>query len=675
MLLVMTMLLVMSPIVSAQATPEAPVDGIETTIDDTTTDEGSAPAAPTAPDEATPPSASETTDSSSTITTQSRQIAPDISVQAVGDGTIVVNVVGSDPDQPVPTGAFVCVSIVWNCATWTGTPLSFTVPAGEYTVSFDQFDESYYTDTNTTVTVGEGETVDLTLTLEPRQPSTLRLYVSTDTGVPVPAGTEACVYQDATAFTPEVDTCQDVTGLAFADFAVNEGWVDFTVTTPADSGFAGTSEQIWVPGGTVYRDYAVLVDDADGTVTIDVATEDGVTLNGAPDICFQRADEPLEYCSWVGNPEFDNDGGGNYTFQVPAGTWTWAVQPSFMDNVYLPVSGTVTVADGDQLVIEATLPLRTEADQAIVSVSVRTFDGAEVPAGTEVCVSDVISANCVTWEGEVLDLDVAAGPVSLNVVPPDDSGYTGYTQFMPLVATGETRAIDAVVYRLDTPLTLEKTVSNTEPESGDTVVYRIHAYGPAYEFLIEDELPVELTDVTVTCSGSFSSELPGACYESYDGMIVVPGIAGNMSFMDVTIEVTGTVTGDAGTTVSNTACVTSFVWTGDEVACDVASLVIAETLLPTPDPTETPDATVTPDPTGTPTTPDTTPVPSVTPAPTQPAPAETPTAPAAPSPVTALPNTGDAASSSAPLALIVALTSAAVLAGAAAVRLRWTTRG
>jgi hypothetical protein len=463
------------------------------------------------------------------------------------------------------------------------------------------------------------------------------------------------------------------------DFTVNEGWADISVTTLPDSGFAGTSDMVWVTGGTIYRDYLVLIDDHDATVTIDVATEDGGLLVAAPEICLQHANDSLEHCRWTNQPTYDDDGGFNYAFRLPAGEWTWIVEPSWGDApTYLPVTGTVTVVDGEDVVIEATFPLRAEADLATLTVDVTTFDGATVPADTMICVSDALptEAECLYWTGSSVTFTVATGPVSLAVWAPDGSNYSMFVESIPLVATGENRAVNAVLYLLDTPLTMNMTVSDALPDSGDTITYTLHAYGPALEFLIESSLPAGLTDIVVTCQGLFFSELPTSCYEFMAGELVVPGAAGNGQILDVIVTITGTITGAPGDVITNEACVTAFDWTGDEVACGAATLQIATTVVPSPSPTATATETATATPTGTPdgtSTPDAT----ATAVPTDPAedpaegsdPAAT-TTPATEQAVTKLPSTGTDASSTSPFALYAILAAAVMLAGAGALRLR-----
>jgi hypothetical protein len=163
-----------------------------------------------------------------------------------------------------------------------------------------------------------------------------------------------------------------------------------------------------------------------------------------------------------------------------------------------------------------------------------------------------------------------------------------------------------------------------------------------------------------------------------NGELVVPGIAGNAEFLDVTITVTGTVTGKVGDVVTNEACVTSFHWTGDDIACGAATLQIAETVMPSPSPSPSPSVTATVTATVTPTgTPDVTPTPDATADPTDPADdaaiGSDPTATqasVAEQAVTKLPSTGTDASSGSPFALYATLAAAVMLAGAGALRLR-----
>lgn len=663
MFLLMAMMVAVNPVAGAESTPQA-----EPVVTEVPADEAQSPVdherdAPGSDDMATE-DASPMGSPAAEETTQTRQHSLEVEAQQLAVGTLVVTVVGSNPDHPVPPGAFVCVSDVWMCDTWYGEPLTFTVPAGDYIVSFDMWEDSYYTDTLMPVSVLTGETVDVTLTLEPRQPGTLRLFISTDTAAPVPAGTVACVQQDATDYTDAIDTCLPVES-GVVDFVVNEGWVDVSVVTPDGSGFYGTSAQVWATGGTVSREYLVLEDDADAVVIIDVATEDGQILNGHPSVCLQRVNTSLGHCQWVSIPTYDNDGGFNYEYHVPEGTWTWVVSPSMHDaSRYLPVSGTVTVAFGDEITIEATLPLRSENDEARVTVDVITFGGEPAPNGTVVCVTDDLmeGPECRAWNGDLQDYQVAAGNVIVDVQAPDESGYSDFFTVMPLVPTGDQILVQAILYPLDLPLTMQVEVSDPEPQAGDLVTFWLTARGPGFEFVIEDVLPDALTDVSIWCSGEYTSLLPGGCAEIVNGTMMVPGFARNGEFIDMTIHVTGTIVGEPGTEITNQACVTVFHWTGNEIACDAASLRIAGGVEPVP--TETPDAT--PDPGE---IPDPTETPVVTPDPVDPE--EGDEAAATPETrVTKLPSTGTEPVSGSSLAAATALIAAMMLAGAGVLRAR-----
>src|SRR5690606_9496483 len=268
------------------------------------------------------------------------------------------------------------------------------------------------------------------------------------------------------------------------------------------------------------------------------------------------------------------------------------------------------------------------------------------------------------------------------------------------VKAGETLHLTVTLLPIESPTTISMTVSDENPRSGDTVTYTIRATGTtgqwadvstmAYEapvhFEIIDELPIEVSNISVSCGGGYMPSIPGTCYDLDGNSLTVFGGYWINSAFDITVTATGTVVGEPGTVVTNTAYLLTDRWRGEPqmaiaryIPADspsaTAVLTIAQdpvdpTPSPTPDPTETPDPGTpvpTPDPTETPDpgtpVPTETPAPGETPAPDQtPAPGETPAAAGTPAAVTALPNTGAGGNATTPMIAILTLAAASLLA-------------
>lgn len=425
-------------------------------------------------------------------------------------------------------------------------------------------------------------------TATPSEPGTLRVYVSTDFGVPVPEGTEVCV--DAAApdtGEPVDDPCAGVEG-GVASFSLPAGEVVVTVTPPDDSGYTGGSWDYVVDSGSTTRVYVILESGneiRDAAIIMTVRTGDGSPLSGLPGRCLYVGDlienavlaESL--CIPMVAGELNDDGTATLQFRVAAAQYSYAIGGI---QGFGSVTGAVTAVSGETTLVDVVLPLLDD-DTALASVviDVVTFDGNAVPDGTEICIwlMDGREYPCQVWNGTSLTFLVPANILRVMAAPPDDSGYrpNDYVTYKP-IEPGQTYHETVVLYPDDLETGVTMTVSDEAPQSGDTVTYTIRAYGTypmmAREahsdyartmFEITDQLPTELGDVTVTCSGTYLSAVPGSCYDLDGQRLTIFGSYGIEGFFDMTVTITGTIIGEPGTVVTNTAYLNN---TGSNVLTD-----------------------------------------------------------------------------------------------------------
>ncbi|HLU37356.1 MAG TPA: hypothetical protein VKZ61_16460, partial [Thermomicrobiales bacterium] len=413
-------------------------------------------------------------------------------------------------------------------------------------------------------------------TATPSEPGTLRVYVSTDFGAPVPEGTEVCV-DSATPDTdgPIDDPCAVVEG-GVAAFSLPAGEVVVTVTPPDDSGYTGGSWEYVVASGLTTRVYVILESGdkiRDATIVMTVRTSDGSPLPEVPATCLfmedfiERAVFAGSGCIPVDAGELNEDGTASLQYRVPAAQYSYLV--SGVEG-FVPVTGAVTTVSGETTLVEVVLPLpNDDTVLASVVIDVVTIDGNPVPDGTEICVRlwDAGDDLCEVWSGTSLTFLVPANFLRVVVAPPDDSGYRSlkYAIYKP-IEPGQTYHETVVLYPDDLETGVTMSVSDEAPQSGDTVTYTIRAYGSPplmaraadsqyarTAFEITDELPAELSEVTVTCSGAYLPAVPGSCYDLEGRTLTIFGFYGVEGFFDMTVTITGRITGEPGTVVTNTA--------------------------------------------------------------------------------------------------------------------------
>jgi outer membrane biosynthesis protein TonB len=645
--------------------------------------------------------------------------------------TINVEVVTAD-GEPLPDFVWVYLDPSFEGGQdYVGDPLQFTVAPGKvyFGVSFWGGNDRYLEATGT-FSIAPGATDTLTITLQPAGPGSVHVYLSTDLGVPVPAGTEVCVEMPEPEAGDPIDvSCQEVSGSSVFFTGFDRGYALITVTPPEGSGLEGGSWEYWVELGETTRVWVELASTEDAynaTVEMTIRMADGsaVPTNnleacltpGTLDSIFFMQRGCFSPEDSIVNP----DGSITAFFTVPAADYSYLV---YSGNLASFVLGTVTTVGNTTTQVDVTLPVTgDDFGTATLEIDVVTVDGQPVPDGTMVCVGlpeGNIEELCQVWTGSPLILEVPAGIVLMVAIPPDDSGYRpGVNSYYKFVEPGGTynEVITLYPYDLETGITMS--VSDEAPQSGDEVTYTIRAYGssPMYtlrsdsgeaqiSFEITDVLPQELSNITVSCGGSYFPSVPGwDCYDLDGNTLTVFGEYWITGVFDMTVTVTGTITGEPGTVVTNTAYVSNQPWRGEDrlaktenlvastnlsgiafqVVPDVisasATLVIAGQVpvdpTPTPGVTPTPEPGVTPSPVPTEVPVDPTPDPTGTPAPgvtPTPAPVD-PSDPATPAPdgkVTSLPKTGSGNGLDASFALygMLAIT-ALLLVGGVAVRVR-----
>jgi hypothetical protein len=644
-------------------------------------------------------------------------------------GTLNVTVVTADGGT-LP--GYVDVTVPQSLEYWgyyEGTPLTFHVTPGDVAWEVYLPWDSRYHETSGTISVASGESVDLVITLEPKDPGSLRVYLSTDLRQPVPAGTVVCIDMPAPESGDPIEgLCQTATGDSVFFPDLDRGDVDVTVTPPLGSGYLGGTWTYHVELGQTTRVWVALEtgeEAFDATVEMTIRMSDGspALFDGAACLVPGTADElylELIYLGecippgdWTDNP----DGSVTLGFQVPAGTYQYFATST--DGLHW-AQGTVTAVSRDVTSVEIVFNAEPGSEKAIINASVETLVGEPVPAGTMLCVvglgeaiggDDEILEFCHLWTGAPIVVEVNAGPIVVAAIPPEDSDYRmGLGSIYKIVRPGQSYDETVILYPYEFDAGIEMIVSDEAPQSGDTVTYTIRAYGsaPMYarmaesgeaelSFEITDVLPDELSDMTVTCSGTFLPSVPsGTCADLEGNNLSVFGMYWLDGVFDVTVTVTGTITGEPGTVVTNTAYLHTRSYGEDVNSNDLDVNMVASTSLSAPlfqiapdlpsasatlviagqvpvDPTPTPDPTPSPtpdpvDPTPSPTpdpvdpTPDPA-EPGGTPTPGQtPAPGETPAAAETPAAVTALPNTGAGGNSVAPMLTILTLAAASLLA-------------
>lgn len=617
-----------------------------------------------------------------------------VPVELQAPGTLVITVVTADGGALPEDIELSVTPSDEGWATYDG-PVTFSVSPGVVTYRADVWGWTAYNDAYGAVEVGPGETVGIVVELQPKGPGVLKVYPTLENGQPAPAGTEVCVSMiEPHVGDPVEDLCQTFYG-GYLAFELGEGWANVRVSPPEGSQLSSGKDSFYVELGHTTRAVMVLtptLEAMDGALDITVRAEDGARLGGGAELCLQPgASVLLGTCLVPYNTLYNEDGSVTYLFDLVGGEYSYQ---AFASGPYIWEQGTVTVVSGETTSLDIVLASNQDAEPVTLVLSIVTFDGAPVPDGTVACWGSLYvntEEQCALWEGEPLTVAATPGLVIYGAAPPEESGYLfAYNAIPRLVAPGETVEVEVVLFPRDTTTFISKTVSDESPRSGDTVTYTIRAAGIAngfgplsygYEarvdFEIFDMLPPNITDVEISCSGSFFESVPGSCYELDGPNLTVFGQAGFGAY-DITITVTGTITGEPGEVVSNTACVT----TGrmievsaadigamhhdgpDSLVCDTADLTIAEDAVepsPSPSPSATPG---TPEPTATPGTP----APTGTPAPgTTPSPAaETPASTTTPQAVVALPNTGDGGGAAGTMLLAAGLGIAALLATAGA---------
>lgn len=527
---------------------------------------------------------------------------------------------------PVPADLNVVVTpSVEGYLEWTGDDLTFRVTPGEVTYRVN-LSGTGIRDVRGTITVAPGESADLEIRLQPKDPATLRVYVLTADNEPVPDGTEICVDLAAPDLGDAVNNeCQTLTG-DFVTFALGQGWADVTVTPPAGSGYEAETETFWTILDQTRRVVFTLertTPALPGDVEMTISREGGGALNmGEVGVgCLHTgAFGTVPGFDCIREENRSIDAGGRAILQwdeLTPGTYNYTVP--LLTSEYGVGHGTLTVTAGETTKVSVVIPEDVEHDEANLIIDVMFIDGSPLPEGTIVCAfpyhegesgedeEAMLEKYCEQWTGVPVSFALPATLAGYGALLPGGNPEEPGMHVVHL-SPGETREVTVTFLPETFDAGITHTVSDDAPQSGETVTYTIRTWGNDqnqgaatlaaqllwFDFEVTNILPAELTDITVACSGTYTPAFPGPCAEVVDGVLAVAGefhdpgrFAEAPRYFNTIITVTGTITGDPGTIVSNTACL-DHDWRSEEptgIICATATLTIAEPVDDPGDPT------------------------------------------------------------------------------------------